>query len=229
MRTKDRIIGAATQLYNELGYGNVSSAMLAAQLGIAEGNLWYHFKTRRAMLAAISANFARDIELRLALVPGPDGDVVADYAVLLNAVMREFRDYRFLYRDQADYGEHDEIVRRNARGWHERTHAQLRRYFSAFVAQGKLDWPEDRLADLAINATVLLRYGLEYFREMGEPIEQGGGAVRGTLLRHLTLFEHRLDPGSARKLRGSIDRIVASDAEFGRDGKLLLASAAAPG
>lgn len=229
VRTKDRIISAATQLYNELGYANVSSAVLAAQLGIAEGNLWYHFKTRRAILGAISENFARDIELRLALGPGPDSDVVADYAVLLQAVMREFRDYRFLYRDQADYGEHDEIIRRNAPGWHQRTHAQLRRYFSAFVAQGQLDWPEERLPDLAINATILLRYGLEHSREMGEPIEQGGGAVRGTLLRHLTLFEHRLVPDAARKLRSSIDRIGASDAEFGRDRKLSLASAAAPG
>lgn len=229
MTTKDRIIGTATQLYNELGYANISSGVLAAQLGIAEGNLWYHFKTRRAILSAISANFARDIEHRLALVPGPGDTVVADYAMLLSAVMREFRDYRFLYRDQADYGEHDEIIRRNARSWHERTHAQLRRYFSAFVAQGQLDWPEERLADLAINATVLLRYGLEYFREMGEPIEQGGGAVRGTLLRHLTLFEHRLNLDAARKLRSSIDRIGAHDAKFDRDRKLLLASVAAPG
>lgn len=229
MTTKERIIAAATKLYNERGYANVSSGVLAADLGIAEGNLWYHFKTRRAILTAISKNFAHDIERRLALVPTPDGEVIADYTALLKAVMREFRDYRFFYRDQSDYGTHDEIIRRNAQDWHTRTHAQLRRYFSAFVAQGQLDWPEERLADLAINATVLLRYGLEYLREMGEPIEQGGGAVRGTLLRHLSLFEHRLDPVAARKLRRSIHQIGANDEEFGHDQKMLLASVALPG
>jgi AcrR family transcriptional regulator len=206
-KTRDRIISAATRLYNEHGYANVSSGVLAAQLGIAEGNLWYHFKTRRAILTAISENFARDIELRLELAPAPESDVVADYAVLLKAVMRELRDYRFLYRDQADYGEHEAIISQNARNWHERTQAQLHRYFAAFVARGTLDWPEERLVDLAINATIMLRYGLEYYREMGEPIEQGGGAVRGTLMRHLTLFEHRLDRAAARKLRSAIDQI----------------------
>ena len=229
MKTRDRIVSAATQLYNELGYANVSSAVLAAHLAIAEGNLWYHFKTRRAILSAISENFARDIELRLALVPAPGGDVVADYAALLQAVMAEFRGYRFLYRDQADYGAHDEIIRRGARDWHHRTHRQLRRYFAAFVAQGHLDWPEQRLADLSINATILLRYGLEYYREMGEPIKQGGGAVRGTLLRHLTLFEHRLDPAAAHRLRSAIDQIDTSEAEFGQHEKLALASHALPG
>ncbi len=229
MKTRDRIVSKATRLYNELGYANVPSAVLAAQLGIAEGNLWYHFKTRRAILTAISENFARDIELRLALVPLPGGDVVANYGALLKAVMGEFREYRFLYRDQADYGGHDEIIRRGARDWHQRTHRQLRSYFAAFVAQGHLDWPEQRLVDLSINATILLRYGLEYYREMGEPIEQGGGAVRGTLLRHLTLFEHRLDPATARRLRSSIDQIDASEAGFGQPEKLSLASNALPG
>lgn len=229
MKTRNRIVSTATRLYNELGYANISSAVLAAQLGIAEGNLWYHFKTRRAILTAISENFARDIELRLSLVPAQGGDVVADYAALLKAVMAEFRDYRFLYRDQADYGGHDEIIRRGARDWHQRTHRQLRRYFAAFVAQGHLDWPEQRLADLSTNATILLRYGLEYYREMGEPIKQGGGAVRGTLLRHLTLFEHRLNPAAAQRLRSSIDQIDASEAQLGSPEKLPLASKALPG
>ena len=229
MKTCDRIIEAATRLYNALGYANVPSSVLAAELGIAEGNLWYHFKTKRAILAAISENFARDIERRLALAPAPGGDGVADYAVLLQAVIREFRDYRFLYRDQADYGGHDELIRRHAQGWHQRTNAQLLRYISAFVSAGTLDWPVERLADLAVNATILLRYGLDYSREIGEPIEQGGGAVRSTLLRHLTLFEHRLQPAAALRLRQSIDRIGARDTGSVDLQDLSLASAAQPG
>lgn len=207
MKTRDRIIFAARDLYNQLGYGNVSGAALAAHLGIAEGNLWYHFKTKRAILSAISAQFARDIERRLALLPTRGTDVVKDYAELLATIMREFRDYRFLYRDQADYGGHDAIIEQGVRGWTEATHAQLRSYLQSLVHEKLLDWPEERLADLAINATILLRYGLDHCREMGAPIEAGGGAVRSTLLRHLTLFEHRLRPAAAIALRRSIDRI----------------------
>ncbi len=228
INTKDRIIAAALRLYNEHGYANVPSAVLAAELGMAEGNLWYHFKTRRAILTAISKNFAHDIEPRLSLITQPDGDVIGEYAVLLHAIIREFRDYRFLYRDQADFGEHDEIIRTNVRDWHERTQLQLRRHFAALVSCGQLDWPEERLVDLSINAAILLRYGLEYFREMGEPIEQGGGAVRGTLLRHLSLFEHRLQPSAALRLRRSIDQIGTSDARVVPQEILALAGTALP-
>ncbi|QJB70491.1 TetR/AcrR family transcriptional regulator [Parasphingorhabdus halotolerans] len=207
MKTRDRIVLGARQLYNQRGYGNVSSATLAEHLGIAEGNLWYHFKTKRAILHAISEQFAQDIEKRLSLLPLGGGDIVDEYATLLQAIIDEFREYRFLYRDQADYGEHDKIVQQGARRWIERTHEQFRAYFRGCVESGLLDWPEERLPDLAINATIILRYGLEYFREMGDPIEEGGGAIRNTLLRHLTLFEYRLMPEAAIRLRRSIERM----------------------
>ena len=43
VRTRDRIIDTARQLFNRLHYANVTTAMLADAVGIAEGNLWYHF------------------------------------------------------------------------------------------------------------------------------------------------------------------------------------------
>ena len=67
MKTRDRIVETARALFNEQGYGAVSTAALAAACGMAEGNLWYHFKTRRALLDALGERFAARIEARLAL------------------------------------------------------------------------------------------------------------------------------------------------------------------
>ena len=205
MKTKDRIVDTALRLFNQQGYGAVSTAALASACGIAEGNLWYHFKTRAALLDAIAQRFAAAIEARLTLRPG--GDPVADYAALLNAVMAEFRTFRFLYRDQQSYGDHAAIIRSNAPRWLEATFDQIEAYLAALVAAGLLDWPAERLRDLAINATIVLRYGLEHYRELGAPIAAGEGAVRGTLLRHLTLFEHRLDPAAEQRLHSAIEMI----------------------
>ena len=66
MKTRDRIVEAARDLFNLQGYGAITTATLAAHLGIAEGNLWYHFKTRRALLDAIAEQFSKAIEARLA-------------------------------------------------------------------------------------------------------------------------------------------------------------------
>ncbi|HEX4846535.1 MAG TPA: TetR/AcrR family transcriptional regulator [Novosphingobium sp.] len=205
--TRERIIETARVLFNEQGYGAVSTAALAAACGIAEGNLWYHFKTRRALLDALSARFAEAVEARLALVPG--ADPVASYVRLLEAIMAEFRDFRFLYRDQRSYGEHSDVIAARAPEWIERTYDLVETHLSALVSAGLLDWPAERLRDLAINSTIILRYGLDHYRELGEPTGSGTGAVRRTLQRHLTLFEHRLDPAAAVRLHTAIEAMGA--------------------
>ena len=206
MKTRDRIVEVARTLFNEQGYGAVSTSAVAVACGIAEGNLWYHYKTRRALLDAIGERFAVAIEMRLAL--RPDHDPVGDYAAMLGAMMAEFRDFRFLYRDQHSYGEHAAVVHLNAPDWTRRTFDQLELYLAALVDAGQLDWPRERLRDLAINATIILRYGLEHYREMGEATGSGTGSVQRTLRRHLTLFEHRLTPAAAHGLHAAIAQIV---------------------
>lgn len=207
MKTRDRIVVTALGLFNRLGYGAVTTAALAGECGIAEGNLWYHFKTRAALLDAIGERFAAAIEKRLAMRPGDDP--LGDYAALLATVMAEFRRFRFLYRDQQAYGEEAAKIRANAPQWLEATFDQIEAYLDALVAVRLLDWPPERLRDLAINATIILRYGLEHYRELGEPITEGSGAVRRTLKRHLTLFEHRLDPLAAEQLHAAIEAMEA--------------------
>ena len=207
MKTRDRIVEGARLLFNEQGYGAVTTAALAAHLGMAEGNLWYHFKTKRALLEVLGERFAAAIDQRLDM--RPDADPLASYVELLRAMMAEFRHFRFLYRDQAGYGEHADVVGKRAPEWLQRTFGQLEAHLAALVDAGLLDWPRQRLRDLAINATIILRYGLDHYRELGEPIGAGTGAVRRTLKRHLTLFEHRLEPEAAARLHPAIEAMGA--------------------
>ncbi len=207
MKTRDRIVVTALELFNEQGYGAVTTAALASACGIAEGNLWYHYNTRQALLDAIGERFSAVIEARLTLRPG--GDPAGDYAAYLADLMAEFRAFRFLYRDQHAHGEQAVMVRENTPRWLQMTFDQLELYLAALVDAGLLDWPRERLRDLAVNATIILRYGLDHYRELGEPIAAGAGVVRRTLLRHLTLFEHRLDPEAAQRLHAAIEVIEA--------------------
>ena len=200
--TKDRIVETALGLFNEAGYGAVTTAALAEACGISEGNLWYHFKTKRDLLAAIALEFAQSIEMRLAMEPDRS-DPVGSYCRMLAVLMRELRDYRFIYRDQPSYGEHVEPIASNVARWLALTQEAIAAHFLALRDAGLLDWPEDGLGDLAENATVILRYGLEHQAELGQP----RGAVRKTLLQHLTLFGDRLQPQAREEVRAAIERI----------------------
>lgn len=56
MTTKEKIMKAATRLFNEKGYGAVNLKELAKVIGISRGNLTYHFKNKELLLEAITKN-----------------------------------------------------------------------------------------------------------------------------------------------------------------------------
>jgi AcrR family transcriptional regulator len=204
MRTRDRIVLTARQVFNREGYGAVTTAALAEACGIAEGNLWYHFKTKRDLLTAIAEQFAGTVDRRLARTPDP-ADPLGSYCAMLGDMMQELRDFRFLYRDQPHYGEHVEPIATRVAEWLVATEDSIEAYFAALVDAGLLDWSKERLHDLAVNATIILRYGLEHHTELGQP----QGAVRKTLLQQLTLFEDRLAESAREQIHAAIERIGA--------------------
>lgn len=52
-KTKQKILDTSRQLFNELGYSNVTIRMIATELQISSGNLNYHFKKREDILEAL--------------------------------------------------------------------------------------------------------------------------------------------------------------------------------
>jgi len=53
MKTRERIIAFAVDYFNENGFQKSSLKSLAAALGISDGNLRYHFRTKGDLAMAI--------------------------------------------------------------------------------------------------------------------------------------------------------------------------------
>ncbi|CAI8369008.1 MAG: Biofilm operon icaADBC HTH-type negative transcriptional regulator IcaR [Flavobacterium sp. SCGC AAA160-P02] len=49
--TKDRILESSLILFNESGFNNVTTALIAKHTGILEGSLWYHFNSKKDILS----------------------------------------------------------------------------------------------------------------------------------------------------------------------------------
>lgn len=205
MKTKDRILETARELFNARRFGNVTTAELAAECGIAEGNLWYHFKNKRALLEAITERFLNDVEDRLSRLPSDPEQILQQYAVMLSVLMSEIRQYRFLYRDQADYGEHTDNLLKRLPGIYRDTQAQFRTYFHGMIKAGHLALSKNDTEMLATNSVIILRYHLEFLRESGQDSDIGSGAVRSAVEQHLTLFEKALTNSARKTLRLALD------------------------
>jgi len=211
MKTKDRIIQTARELYNANRYGNVTNAILAKELGIAKGNLWYHFNEQRDLLAAISEQYIGYYEARRDFMPDPEA-VLESFAAYLRVIAREIRDFRFLFRDQMDFGRHSEKLRLTMPQIYQHTIDRFGDFFHALIVAGYLDVKPFSVEPLATNAVMISRYALDMARERGMAEEVGSGAVDQSLLKVLSLFEDRLTKNAATYLRSSLAQPVDKSA-----------------
>lgn len=53
MKTKERILQTAIQLFNEAGTGRISTNHIATEAKISPGNLYYHYKNKEEIIRAI--------------------------------------------------------------------------------------------------------------------------------------------------------------------------------
>lgn len=65
--TKDRILAAAIELFNDRGYQQINLADIAYALSISRGNLAYHFKDKDLILQAIAKRMNEEINQELSL------------------------------------------------------------------------------------------------------------------------------------------------------------------
>lgn len=98
-RTRDRILDAALDLFNDRGPDRVTTAEIALAVDINEGNLYYHFRTKELLVLALFARFEADAMTLVATVDGADEGAAATYAGFLRQWFSLVWSYRFLFRD----------------------------------------------------------------------------------------------------------------------------------
>src|SRR4051812_21203846 len=99
-RTAERILEVTLDLFNRFGEPNVSTTLIAAELGISPGNLYYHYPAKDALINSLFDHYENALGV---LLPAA-GDVrdVEDAWFSLHTLFELIWQYRFLYRDLND-------------------------------------------------------------------------------------------------------------------------------
>ena len=61
MKTRDRILECALQLFNQKGEPNVSTMEVANEMGISPGNLYYHFHGKEPLVIGLFERFQGEL------------------------------------------------------------------------------------------------------------------------------------------------------------------------
>lgn len=70
MTTKDKILAASLQLFNEEGYANTSSKTISEHIEISYGNLCYHFPKKEDIVIRLHQNFMDELDESLLNLKG---------------------------------------------------------------------------------------------------------------------------------------------------------------
>jgi len=98
MNTKDKILQASLQLFNEEGEQAVTSVDIANVLDISPGNLYYHYKGKDPIIRQLFLDFEEEFKMVLQ-APIEKPLELSDNWVYFYILFEEVADFRFFYRN----------------------------------------------------------------------------------------------------------------------------------
>ena len=202
-RTAERILEASLALFNRFGEPHVSTAAIAADLGISSGNLYYHYRAKDEIVNALFAQYEQALgEL---LQAGGDVADVEDAWFFTHRLFELVWQYRFLYRDLNNLLSRPRQLETQfpalLRAKTQAMHALL----AALGRSGALRLPPDGAAQTTANCMVLVAtywLSFEYVHDPRRALEPEGAqaALLGGARHALGLLLPYLEPAQCAHL-----------------------------
>lgn len=101
LRTKDKILQASIELFNQQGERAVTTNHIAAHLGISPGNLYYHFRNKEDIIRHIFKEYAKLLDSRV-LPPKKDVEILDSLTEYMDVVFELVWRFRFFYANLPD-------------------------------------------------------------------------------------------------------------------------------
>lgn len=165
-RTRERILETSLRLFNDFGEPNVTTAVIADELNISPGNLYYHFRNKDEIINALFADFERAIEGTLS-APGRRPPDVEDIWLFLHLVFEAIWSHRFLYRDLNDLLSRNRTLEVHFKRILEHKIRTATLICDGLVSSGEMRATRGEIEALATNMVVVATYWLsfEYVRD----------------------------------------------------------------
>jgi len=195
MKTRDKIIEAALQLFNEQGTKGVTTNHIAAAIGISPGNLYYHFRNKediiRAIFEQMDAYGLEQYQMILDRFQPGTLETMEQTFVMIQAY--NWR-YRFFKRELTSLILNDQLLQERFLKTHHTMLAVIRQSNDYSVATGTLKpMPEKEMALFTEEIWLVTLFWLNYLEVGGEEIHDE------TLRRGIDLLRNLIRPQLTEK------------------------------
>jgi len=181
-RTAQRILEAALDLFNRFGEPNVSTTLIAAELSISPGNLYYHYPAKDELINRLFADYETELGELLHASAGVHD--VEDAWFFMHTLFELIWRYRFLYRDLNDLLSKNRNLETQFQLVLARKSRAILELLAGLVRAGHLDIDARETDPLSRSMVVVLTYWLSYEyvlnpRQALEPEHAQGALLRG--------------------------------------------------
>jgi len=194
--TKEKILDAALKLFNEKGDAGVTTAQLAEFLGISEGNLWYHFRTKREIVSELNLQLEKEVDKNLSRLPDEKFDLI-DFMGYSARAFEYLWEYRFLFRDYFDRSKDEEALLRlqklTLRG-----QKNVELILEDMRRRGLLFISKDGARALAVNAWIVHSNWLRFLQVRGNLQEVTESQIKEGFTQLIWLFNPYLSDEGKR-------------------------------
>ena len=188
-RTAERILATALDLFNRYGEPNVATTLIASDMGISPGNLFYHFPAKELLVNALFDEYLHDMDQ---LLPAAADVQDMEHAwFFMHSLFELIWRHRFIYRDLNDLLSKNRHLEAQVKGVLHRKHQAFEVLLSGLQEQGLLSQNPFERHSCATHMVVLQTWWLSYEyvrnpRHAMEPESAGDALARGA--RHVLLL-----------------------------------------
>ncbi|GGX32469.1 MULTISPECIES: TetR/AcrR family transcriptional regulator [Undibacterium] len=160
-RTRERILELSLRLFNEFGEPNITTTVIAEEMNISPGNLYYHFRNKDDIVNSLFSQFETEINKKLAFPSGRKANI-QDVWTYLHLTFELVWRYRFFYRDLNDLLSRNRKLELNFKEILTHKIRVATELCTGLRADGEFEATDMDIDALATNMVVVATYWLSY-------------------------------------------------------------------
>ncbi len=188
MKTRDKIVHAALELFNQHGERNITTNHIADHIEISPGNLYYHFRNKQEIVREIFALYSAELLERFTPLKGSKESLTMLKSYLDSTFTLMWK-YRFFYANLPEILSRDELLHEQYIDVQETLQSNLIAIMQEFVALNLLDVDQQQLKSLVCTQHLIACSWLSYQSAMLSKTEITEQMVRQGMLQMINIFK----------------------------------------
>ncbi len=163
MGTKDKIIQASIELFNQHGERSITTNHIASHLGISPGNLYYHFKNKEDIIRHIFGLYRDHLYSRFKPISAND-NALFQLEGYLDALFELMWNYHFFYDNLTDILARDELLKKDYIAFQKDLFSHVRKILLALRDKGVMTLPAEQVDELTHTLKLIVSSWTAYVK-----------------------------------------------------------------